>query len=122
MSCVPFAVLEAGSSRHIPECGLTISPLDASHCWLAPPLQVHSSIRVLLTYLAPVMSMQPPSIVSVPLLLTVQFCTPVLPSQAHIWTLLPGVLPALLLSAQSLAPPPATIVPVAPDELPEKVV
>src|SRR5882757_8787 len=121
MSCVPFAVLEPGSSRHIPECGFTISPLDAAHCWLAPPLQVHNSIRVPLVYLAPVTSMQPPSIVSVPLLLTVQFCAPVLPSQAHIWTLLPAVPLALLLSTQSLLLSPATIVPVAPDELPEKV-
>jgi hypothetical protein len=45
-----------------------------------------------------------------------------LPSQAHICTLLPGVPLALLLSTQSLLSSPATIVPVAPDELPEEVV
>src|ERR1700722_9159446 len=114
MSCVPFAVLELGSSRHIPECGVTISPLVASHCWLAPPLQVYHSIWAPLVYLAPVMSMQPPSMVRVPLLLTVQFCAPVLPSQAHICTLLPSVPLALLLSTQSELSSPATIVPVAP--------
>ena len=65
-------------------------------------------------YLAPVMSMQPPSMVSVPLLLTVQFCAAVLPSQAHICTLLPSVPLALLLSTQSELSSPATIVPVAP--------
>src|SRR5882757_10998117 len=122
MSCVPFAVLEPGSSRHIPECGFTISPLDACHCWLAPPLQVHHSTRVPLVYLAPVMSMQPPSMVRVPLLLAVQFCAPVLPSHVHICTLLPLVPLALLLSTQSLLSSPATIVPVAPDEPPEEVV
>src|SRR3984893_19234309 len=112
MSCVPFAVLDLGSSRHIPECGFTISPLDASHCWLAPPLQVHHSIRVPLVYLAPVMSMQPPSIVRVPLLLTVQFCAAVLPSQSHICTLVPGV-PLPLLSSTHLALlSPATMGPV----------
>src|SRR5580700_5568013 len=114
MSCVPFVVLEPGSSRHIPECGFTISPLDAAHCWLAPPLQVHNSMRVPLAYLAPVMSMQPPSMVRVPLLLTVQFCAAVLPSQAHICTLLPLVALPLLLSTQSALSSPATIVPVAP--------
>src|SRR3984885_2424984 len=114
MSCVPFAVLELGSSRHIPECGFTISPLDASHCWLAPPLQVHHSIRVPLVYLAPVMSMQPPSMVRVPLLLTVQFCAPVLPSQVHICTLLPLAPLPLLLSPHSELLRPDTIVPVAP--------
>ena len=50
-------------------------------CWLAPPLQVHNSMRVPLADLAPVMSMQPPAIVRVPLLSMVQFCAAVLPSQ-----------------------------------------
>jgi len=114
VSCVPSVVLEPGSSRHIPEVGLTSSPLSASHCWLAPPLHVHHSISVPSVYLAPVMSMQPPSIVSVPLLLTVQFCAAVLPSQAHICALLPSVPLALLLSTQSELSSPAKIVPVAP--------
>src|SRR5579863_6434440 len=121
MSCVPLAVFDAGSSRHIPECGFTISPLDASHCWLAPPLQVHHSIRVPLVYLAPVMSMQPPSMVRVPLLLTVQFCAPVLPSHAQICTLVPGVPLPLLSSTHFELLRPDTIVPVAPDP-PENVV
>ncbi len=47
------------------------------------------------------MSMQPPSIVMVPLLLSVQFCAPVLPSHVQICTLLPLVPLALLLSTQS---------------------
>src|ERR1700722_14318895 len=114
MSCVPSVVLEPGASRHMPEVGLTSSPLSASHCWLAPPLHVHRAISVPSVYLAPVMSMQPPPMVSVPLLLTVQFCAPVLPSQAHICTLLPSVPLALLLSTQSALSSPATIVPVAP--------
>src|ERR1039458_4497395 len=46
MSCVPFAVLEPGSSRHLPEAGLTSCPPLACHCWLAPPLQVHHSTSV----------------------------------------------------------------------------
>jgi nucleotidyltransferase/DNA polymerase involved in DNA repair len=45
-SCVPSVVLNAGSSRHLPDTGLTISPLTAIHCWFAPPLQVHSSMSV----------------------------------------------------------------------------
>src|SRR5215472_13551558 len=98
----------------MPECGFTISPLDAVHCWLAPPLHGHHSMRVPLVYLAPVMSMQPPSIVSVPLELTVQFCAPVLPSQSQIWTLLPLVPLALLLSTHLVLLRPDTIVPVAP--------
>src|ERR1700761_672248 len=98
----------------MPDAGFTSSPLDASHCWLAPPLQVHHSIRVPLVYLAPVMSMQPPSMVRVPLLLTVQFCARVLPSHPHICTLFPSVAAVLLLSTQSLVSSPATIVPVAP--------
>src|ERR1700722_7201049 len=122
MSCVPLVVLEPGSSRHIPECGFTISPLDAVHCWLAPPLQVHNSIRVLLTYLAPVMSMQPPAMVRVPLLLTVQFCALVLPSQSQICTLVPAVPLPLLSSTHFELLRPDTIVPVAPPEPPEKVV
>src|ERR1700730_13615207 len=122
MSCVPFAVLDLGSSRHIPECGFTISPLDASHCWLAPPLQVHHSIRVPLLLLAPVMSMQPPSIVSVPLLFTVQFCAAVLPSHVQICTLLPLVPLPLLLSAHSALLRPDTMGPVAPVPPPVKVV
>src|ERR1700733_13057149 len=40
-SWVPLAVLEPGSSRHLPEAGLTRAPLVAFHCWLAPPLQSH---------------------------------------------------------------------------------
>ena len=46
MSWVPLVVLEAGSSRHLPEAGLTSAPPLACHCWLAPPLQDHHSIRV----------------------------------------------------------------------------
>src|ERR1700728_281384 len=114
MSCVPSAVLEAGSSRHMPEVGLTSSPLSASHCWLAPPLHVHHSISVPSVYLAPVMSRQPPSMVRVPLLLTVQFCAPVLPSQVQICTLLPLAPLPLLLSTHSELLRPDTIVPVAP--------
>src|SRR5258708_30390378 len=102
MSCVPSVVLEPGSSRHMPEAGLTSSLLpSAFHCWLAPPLHDHHSISVPLVYLAPVMSMQPPSMVSVPLLFTVQFCAAVLPSHAHICTLLPLLPLALLLSTPS---------------------
>src|SRR6202451_2138765 len=101
MSCVPSVVLEAGSSRHMPEVGLNSSPLSASHCWLAPPLHGHHSISVPSVYLAPVMSMQPPSMVSVPLLLTVQFCAAVVPSHAHICTLSTSVPLLLLLSTQA---------------------
>jgi DNA-binding LacI/PurR family transcriptional regulator len=45
-SWVPFVVLPSGSSRHLPEAGLTSAPFSAVHCWLPPPLQVHSSTRV----------------------------------------------------------------------------
>ena len=45
-SWVPLAVLDPGSSRHLPEAGLTRVPLLACHCWFPPPLQSHSSIRV----------------------------------------------------------------------------
>src|ERR1700735_243408 len=115
ISCVPSAVLEAGSSRHMPEVGLTSSLLpSASHCWLAPPLHGHHSISVPSVYLAPVMSMQPPSMVRVPLLLTVQFCAAVLPSQVQICTLLPLAPLPLLLSTHSELLRPDTIVPVAP--------
>src|SRR6476469_6166104 len=114
MSWVPLAVLELGSSRHLPEAGLTSVPLVAVHCWLPPPLQVHSSTRVPLLKLAPVMSMQPPSMVRVPLVLTVQFCAAALPSQSHICTLVPFA-PLPLLSSTHLALfTPDTIVPVAP--------
>src|ERR1700722_577229 len=122
MSCVPLVVLEAGSSRHLLEAGLTSSPFVACHCWLAPPLQVHSSIRVPLLVLAPVMSMQPPSIVSVPLLFTVQFCAAVLPSQSHICTLLALAPLPLLLSTHLALLTPATMGPVAPVPPPVKVV
>src|SRR3984957_14094327 len=109
ISCVPSAVLEAGSSRHMPEVGLTSSLLpSASHCWLAPPLHGHHSTSVPSVYLAPVMSRQPPSMVSVPLLVTVQFCAAV-PSHAHICTLLPSVPLPLLLSTQSELSSRATI-------------
>ena len=38
----PFAVLKFGSSRHLPEAGLTSEPLPPGcHTWLAPPLQNH---------------------------------------------------------------------------------
>src|SRR6516164_6833943 len=100
MSCVPLVVFDAGSSRHMPECGFTISPLVAVHCWLAPPLQVHNSMRV-------------------PLLLTVQFCALVLPSQSQICTLVPLVPLPLLSSTHFELLRPDTIVPVAPDEPPE---
>ena len=60
------------------------------------------------------MSMQPPSMVRVPLLLTVQFCADVLPSHVQICTLLPPVPLPLLLSTQSELLRPDTIVPVAP--------
>src|SRR5215813_4861530 len=73
MSCVPLVVLLAGSSRHLPVAGLTSCPLTACHCWFAPPLQVHHSMRVPLAELFPVISRQPPSMVMVPLVLTVQF-------------------------------------------------
>ena len=72
-SCVPLVVLPLGSSRHLPEAGLTSAPLLAVHCWLVPPLQVHSSTLVPFEKLAPVMSRQPPSMVMVALALTVQF-------------------------------------------------
>src|SRR5580658_5372338 len=104
MSCVPLVVFDEGSSRHMPECGFTISPLDAAHCWLAPLL-----------------SMQPPAMVRVPLLLTVQFCALVLPSQSHICTLVPAVPLPLLSSTHFELLRPDTIVPVAPDP-PENVV
>src|ERR1700745_3369563 len=114
MSWVRLAVLKLGSSRHLPEAGLTSCPLTACHCWLPPPLQVHSSTRVPLLKLAPVMSRQPPSMVTVPLLLTVQFCAAALPSQSHIWTLVP-LAPLPLLSSTHLAPlTPDVIGPVAP--------
>src|SRR5882762_5052596 len=83
-SCVPLVVLCAGSSKHLPEAGLTNCPLTACHCWLPPPSQVHHSMRVPLVVLFPVISRQPPLMVMVPLLLTVQFCAPVLPLQSHI--------------------------------------
>ena len=74
-------------------------------------------MSVPLAVLAPVMSMQPPSICRVPLLATVQFCAAVLPSQSHICTLLPGVLLALLLSTHLAPLSPATIGPVTPPPL-----
>src|SRR6185437_7041542 len=52
---------------------LTRAPFWAFHCWLVPPLQAQSSTGVPLLPLAPVMSRQPPSMVMVPLVLTVQF-------------------------------------------------
>ena len=78
-------------------------------------------MRVPLVYLAPVMSMQPPAMVRVPLLLTVQFWAAVLPSQSQICTLLPLVPLPLLLSTHLALLSPDTIVPVAPAE-PEEVV
>src|SRR5512146_3248816 len=109
MSCVPFAVLKFGSSRHLPEAGLTSAPFVACHCWLLPPLQVHSSMRVPLLKLAPVMSMQPPAMVRVPLLLTVQFWAAALPSQSHICTLVPLAPLPLLSSTHLLELTPAVI-------------
>src|SRR5215831_18602762 len=95
MSCVPLAVLLPGSSRHLPEAGLTSVPLTTCHCWFAPPLQVHHSMRVPLAVLFPVISRQPPSMVTVPLLLMVQLCAAATPLQSNICTLLPGVAAAL---------------------------
>src|SRR6185437_4971765 len=45
-SCVPLVVLPLGSSRHLPEVGLTSAPFWDFHCWLPPPLQLHSSTSV----------------------------------------------------------------------------
>src|ERR1039458_4990714 len=42
----PVGGVGPGSSRHLPEAGLTRVPLLACHCWFPPPLQSHSSIRV----------------------------------------------------------------------------
>src|SRR5271165_1291128 len=110
-SWVPSAVLNAGSSRHLPEAGLTSSPLTASHCWLAPPVQVHSSISAPLAVLPPVMSRHWPLIPTVPLLSMVQVCEDALPLQSHSCTLVPGVLEPPLTSAHSAVSTPATIGP-----------
>src|SRR6266567_117678 len=94
--------------------GLTNCPLTACHCWFDPPLHVHHSMRVPLAELAPVMSRQPPSIWIVTLLATVQLCAAANPLHVNIWTLLPGVAAALLLSTHTEPLSPATIGPVAP--------
>src|SRR6266545_3697899 len=73
-SCVPLVVLRAGSSKHLPEAGLTNCPLTACHCWLPPPLQGHHSMSVPLAELFPVISRQPP--------LMVQLCAPAKPLQS----------------------------------------
>src|SRR5215471_14645569 len=47
MSWVPFVVAYPGSLRHNPFEASTYSPFARCvHCWLAPPLQVYSSILV----------------------------------------------------------------------------
>src|SRR5271155_3903093 len=87
-SWVPLAVLEPGSSRHLPEAGLTSSPLLACHCWLAPPLHCHSSIKVPLAVLAPVMSRHLPKTCTFPLDATVHdWLAP--PSQSQTWIFAP---------------------------------
>src|ERR1700749_1454486 len=46
-SWVPQVVLELGSSRHLPDCGLSSSPFAwGTQVWLAPPLQPHRSTSV----------------------------------------------------------------------------
>ena len=40
--------LNLGSSRHLPDTGLTRAPLCDCQCWLAPPVQVNSSTGHLL--------------------------------------------------------------------------
>src|SRR5262249_54054990 len=75
-SWVPLAVLEPGSSRHLPETGFSSSPWVYVQTWFVPPLQVHHSISVLMAVDLPVISRQPPSIWMVPLDAIVQFCAP----------------------------------------------
>src|SRR6185312_17349028 len=112
-SWVPLAVLEPGSSRHLPEAGLTSWPLLARHCWLAPPLQVHSSMRVPLAVLAPVMSMHLPRTCTVPLDSTVQaWLAP--PLQSQIWILVPSAEDWPLSSTHLALLTPAVIGPVTP--------
>src|SRR5947209_20156151 len=106
--------MELGSSRHLPEAGLTSCPLTACHCWLEPPLQVHNSTRVPLLKLAPVMSTQPPSMLRVLLVLTIQFWTPALLSKSHICNLLPFAPLALLLFTSLALLTPDSVVLIAP--------
>src|SRR5579859_8028811 len=110
-SWVPLAVLEPGSSRHLPEAGLTRVPLLACHCWLAPPLQAHSSISVPLAVPAPVMSMHLPNTCSVPSEATVH-CWLAPPLQSHISILVPLAVDCALSSTHLPELAPAVIGPV----------
>src|SRR3984885_13680037 len=67
------------SSRHLPDSGLTSSPLDwACHCCAPVPLQVYRSTRVPLAVPAPSTSRHMPSTSRVPL-----------DSTVHCWALVP---------------------------------
>src|ERR1700727_1565269 len=44
-SWAPLVVLEAGSSRHLPEAGVPGVPFSAVQAWLLPPLQSQISTR-----------------------------------------------------------------------------
>ena len=99
---MPFAVLPLGSSRHLPDAGLTREPLlPGRHTWLAPPLQNHHSMGVLsLRALAPVMS-RPPPIRMVPSGADCQLCAVRTPLHEKICTWVPAVVDALARSMQS---------------------
>src|SRR6202035_3140928 len=105
-------VLNPGSSRHLPETGFTSSPFTASHCWFAPPLQVHSSIRAPLAVLPPVMSRHLPLIPTVPLDAIVHVCAATLLPQFHICTFVPSTAEPPLASAHSAVSSPAIICPL----------
>src|SRR5579859_5752568 len=89
-------------------CGLISTPLDdqlkllgspppvvdepSVHCWLEPPLQVHSSTSAPLAVLAPVTSRHSPDCTPVMVPLELMFhCWLAPPLQVQISTLVPGV-------------------------------
>src|SRR6266567_864064 len=80
------------------------------HCWLVPPLQVHSSTRAPLAVEAAVTSRQSPdwALVMVPLALKVH-CWLFWPLQDHTMALVPLVVPWPLASRHRVVPPTVTV-------------
>src|SRR3954467_13183782 len=75
ISRVPLAVDAPGSSRQRPDCAPTSEPLGPEvHCWLPPPVHVHSSTPVPLAVPPAVTSRQRPFSRSVRSGITVHRC------------------------------------------------
>src|SRR4051812_20477849 len=87
---VPLLLLDAGSSRHLPDLGLRSVPLDCGcHTWLAAPVQVHTTTAEWFDRPSPPMFMHLPSARRVPSDPRVHCCAPV-PLQSHSWTAVPS--------------------------------